>query len=541
MLIIEIKQAETALADGRLDEAFDLLQSAEVRSHRRGQELIGQLSRALVDRAKQHYAAGRLPQTMADCEKASRLAGNQPDVAELRAIVARALVAKQSDQQQRAQRFAAAKARIEQGQLSMGAGLLEGAAADDEQARGLREDLEIRRSTAESLLGKAAAALASDDWEGAIGQLAQARSLHATDSRVTELLNRISRLVGEKLREAMTAGRLDLAELLLQRLRRLGERTLEVDQAERVLQQCRQAWEYVDRSQPRLAEQVLRRLTTVLPDAKWLDRALENVAHVGEAIEQVRGGPLGFMAERTGGGAAPVVSQPRRAENVVIAGASEAPRAAGEAVAVRFAAPAAATTPPGAPLSRFLLQVDGAGSYCVFHSAQVTVGPVSSSPVADLGLIGDPGMPTVAIQRSEDDYFLRTAKPIAVNQRTCTSKLLAAGDRIALSPRCHVTFMVPNPASTSAVLDFSGARFPRGDVRRAILLDRELIIGPGPAAHVRVDQMTEPVVLHIRDGRLWCQAKAEVTINGQTAGFQAELPLGSHVRVASLSFAVTEG
>ena len=49
MLILRLKQAETAVADGRLDEAFEIVQSEQIRQHRRGQKLIGRLAGAFVD------------------------------------------------------------------------------------------------------------------------------------------------------------------------------------------------------------------------------------------------------------------------------------------------------------------------------------------------------------------------------------------------------------------------------------------------------------------------------------------------------------
>ena len=48
MLILRIKQAEHALADGRLDEAYDIVAAREkdLRGNRGGQELAGELARA---------------------------------------------------------------------------------------------------------------------------------------------------------------------------------------------------------------------------------------------------------------------------------------------------------------------------------------------------------------------------------------------------------------------------------------------------------------------------------------------------------------
>jgi hypothetical protein len=169
--------------------------------------------------------------------------------------------------------------------------------------------------------------------------------------------------------------------------------------------------------------------------------------------------------------------------------------------------------------TKFILQVDGAGSFLVVRQPAVTIGPISSSRIPDIALIAEPATPVASLDRVEDDYFLRSA--------TNGSKLLTSGDRISLSPRCRLTFSVPNPSSTSAVLDLTTGRFPRGDLRRVILLDRDIVIGPGATAHARADHVIEPVVLHVRDGRLWCRT--------------VQVPVGSPTSVAGVSFVVTRG
>jgi hypothetical protein len=147
--------------------------------------------------------------------------------------------------------------------------------------------------------------------------------------------------------------------------------------------------------------------------------------------------------------------------------------------------------------TKFLVQVDGAGTYLISRQPVTAFGPISSSQAPDVGLIADPGAAPVSIERVDDDYFLRIPG--------APGKLLASGDRIGISPRCRLIFTQPNPSSTTAVLDLSAGRFPRADLRRVILLDRDLVIGPGSTAHIRSDQLTEPIVLNVRDGKLWCR------------------------------------
>jgi hypothetical protein len=92
---------------------------------------------------------------------------------------------------------------------------------------------------------------------------------------------------------------------------------------------------------------------------------------------------------------------------------------------------------------------------------------------------------------------------------------LSDGDRIALSGRFEIRFLLPNAASTTAVLDLTGARMPRQDVRRIILLDESIILGSASTAHVRARGLDENVVLHLRHGRLQCRVGTTADRNGE--------------------------
>jgi hypothetical protein len=189
--------------------------------------------------------------------------------------------------------------------------------------------------------------------------------------------------------------------------------------------------------------------------------------------------------------------------------------------------------------SKFVIQVDGAGSAMVVRQPVVTIGPVSSSRVPDIGLSAEPNAPVVTIERAAADYFLR-GSVFAVNDRPAGDRLLASGDRIAITPRCRIGFLVPSAASTSAAIDLIGARFPRADVRRVVLMDRDLVIGPGASSHVRCDTTPEPIVLHVRDNRLFVRATAEVEVEGKPMDRVSGIPIGAHVRVGLVSFVVTK-
>jgi len=87
VLFLRLKQAASAIADGRLDEAFDIVQPEDIRQHHRGQKLIGRLARALARRGQENLEAERIQLALVDCNKAEKLAGNTSDVAKLRSAI----------------------------------------------------------------------------------------------------------------------------------------------------------------------------------------------------------------------------------------------------------------------------------------------------------------------------------------------------------------------------------------------------------------------------------------------------------------------
>ena len=211
---------------------------------------------------------------------------------------------------------------------------------------------------------------------------------------------------------------------------------------------------------------------------------------------------------------------------------------------LRLAAGAQPTAPQGSPLPPIIarprqtqnpsldvvLHVDGVGGFRVIDRPIVNIGPVSSSHPVDVPLMADATLPAITIARSEEDYFLHSTRPVLVNDKPTTSKLLAHGDRIGLGTRCRITFRRPSAASASAVLDLSGTRLPQGDIRHIILMDREMIIGPGASAHVRADDLETPVVLQRREGKLICK------INGDSN----ELIPGNHVKLGPIGIVVAK-
>ncbi|MFC1781584.1 hypothetical protein ACFLZ8_04925, partial [Planctomycetota bacterium] len=115
MLILRLKQAESAVADGRLDEAFEIVRSEQIREHSRGQKLIGKLARAFAKRGWNNLNAERIQLALADCNKAEKLAGNITDVAKLRSQICSEMEQKRLRDKHRSLNIVQAEEQIQNG------------------------------------------------------------------------------------------------------------------------------------------------------------------------------------------------------------------------------------------------------------------------------------------------------------------------------------------------------------------------------------------------------------------------------------------
>ncbi|MBN1361707.1 MAG: hypothetical protein JW993_14010 [Sedimentisphaerales bacterium] len=526
MLILRIKQAECALADGRLDEAFEVARADDVRRHRHGQRLVGRLTRALIQRGQTSLDAGQLQPALADCNKAERLGGNLPEIARLRAAVCAAMAQQQQGHQQEALRVAQAKRRIADGWHSVGAQILGDASADDGQAQLLRQELVAVRLQTEDALAKAEQALKHGDVEAAVDLIRAAGIAQNKNGQVGGLLREIRRQATEQVRSRLEQGRIDRAQSLLQRLTPLNGDCEEVEDLRRALTQCHEAAELVAAGNPGAALPLLRKAKAICPSARWLDKVLADVRQAVEALAELDAGPLGLSIAD----ASHCRSQNADCRLESFPAANPHP----EICNPKFEKMGTEDLP-----SQFVMQMDGIGSYLVFRNARVTVGPISSSSRPMLGLMAEPDLPVISIERVDGDYFVRSDKTIEVNGQPVKEKLLADGDAIALSARCRMRFRLPNPASETAMLMLSGARLGRPDIRHVILMGRDILAGPYTNNHVQTEHLDENVTFFVQNDRLLCRAAQPVSVGERPMQPSVGLTVDTPIRVGSLSMVLT--
>jgi hypothetical protein len=520
VLILRLKQCEVCLGDGRLDEAFEIARQPDVRSHRRGQDLLNRLTKALVARGGKHLAADQIQQAKADCDKAALLGGNLPDISRLQSDIGQAMLVREEANRKVAQALATAKHHAMQGQLTVGQHILAGVSAADARIDGLKADLVGRRTALDSCIAKATQALKSGDWEAAIDHLSPVSRGNVQDAELRELCGKISNQLIDQATEVIESGRLDQSGALLRGLDRLPIQNARAEIHRTTIEQCRVAYKAIEEARPQDAEEILRRLAVLWPKAKWLSAAAEQARELGDMFATLHGSPLSLVAFSTQNNA---VSPARGPMQLPFPNANPRP---------------AAPRPVNGINQSFCLHVDGIGSFQIFTGSAITLGPISGSRSVDLPLMVDASAPTVTISRSDEDYFLKSSRPVQVNESPMVSKLLGNGDRIGLGTRCRITFRRPSAASSSAVLDFSGTRLSDSSIRQVVLLDRELIMGPGPAAHIRADELTAPVVIQRRGETITCRCAAEISIDGKPAGRNADIQPGANVAIGPVRFVI---
>lgn len=517
------------MADGRLDSAFELVQAKDIREHRRGQKLINRLAEAFAKRGRENLEAERIQLALTDCNKAEKLAGNTADVAKLRSAICSEMEQKRLRSRHRSFKVAQARQCIQDGRLSAGEEILKDAGDRDSQAGIVLQQAAVARLHTSEAIEKAERALQRNDLDVAIDFVLKTGAAGSQNERVIELVSKIRSLAVRRIKENFETGRLDLAESLLQRVSPIADGWGEISELGSALSQCSKAAGYVAAGRPREAVNLLRKVKLTCPSAKWLGTVTEQSRQAAELLDELTASPLGLnIAEKQN-----MEIETRQTRNEAHSDSEEYQQAMSNK---RNSDNRDESSIP----AEFLMQIDGIGSFYVLRDASITVGPVSSSARPTVGLMVDPNLPAVTIERSDDDYFIRSTSPVRVNDATTTDKLLVDSDRISLSPRCGMKFNIPNPASTTATLSLPSARLGRADIRRIILMDRDILIGPTEGSHIIAESLNDTVALFTQNGRLLCRTKEKIMVDDKTFGSTAGLPLNKQITIGQISLVLTE-
>ncbi len=523
-----LKAIEEAMEAGRLDEARQLLAAPEVRDHARAGELRSRLAEALLARVRSHEAAGRYAEALLDLDRAAEAGAKTDVVATLRDWVRGVAAREQKAEMERRRRLEAARDRIDAGSLVAGREMLADLAADT-QAERLQQAADQRERDARRRLDEARQMLDAGRYADASRALERARGLAPHAAELVRLEAEVVRQVIERVRGAMTAGRLDVARDLFTQLGNVGADLVERSECERILDDLQAAAEAIARADWSGAKRTVLRLKTRLPDSSWLVEAAEQLGQIDDLVTAVHAGPLGTTPPVREGPGGPK-GRPSRESPAVrlqppgLDETSMLPRPAASP------APAAA----GVPAAGFRLLVDGAGSFLILRQDRVTIGRAGGPDApADIALQADLSAIHAEIARVDEDYFLFAHKPAMVNGRVVSQRLLEDGDRIELARHVRMTFHLPSRRSASAVLDLGGSQRLSGDVRRVVLFDRHATLGPTTSHHIVVPGSYGTVAVVERAGNLYARPASERGAE-QGSGEAAPLTDGVPVEVAGM-------
>ena len=324
------------------------------------------------------------------------------------------------------------------------------------------------------------------------------------------------------MRAELIAGRLDRAEWLLGRLGEFLDASAELATLAPIPTQANRIAKLLESANFAEASIELRRLSGVLPEAKWLGEVLAKTEQAAGLHQELLSTPFRLSGNMTAVRMRPAPAYERPSRPLP-----------GHSPVARNERSIGDNSSFSGTDQAWLLQVDGAGSTLLVTSPRVMLG----SRKVDIPLRGFSGAAPATIERTGGDYLIDSDSDVEVGGRKAKRKLLSADESLGFGRRCRVRFRLPNPASTSAVLELNGPQLERQDVRRIVLLDDALIAGPAKTSHVVASSVETPCVLLHQDGEFFLR-RGIVSQRGKREAAQPIRP-GESVELAGARFTLT--
>ncbi len=187
---------------------------------------------------------------------------------------------------------------------------------------------------------------------------------------------------------------------------------------------------------------------------------------------------------------------------------------------------------------RFVLWIDGVGGFLVCLAPRVTFGQATAHGPVDVPLFADVSRLHAELSRDGEGYVLESARDVMVNGSNSKRTILRTGDRVTLGATCQFVFHQPVPISPSARLELvSGHRLPVA-VDGILLMAENLILGPGPQAHVVLPDAAGSLVFFRSQDGIGFRCPGEFHIDNRPHRDRATLPLPCHVASEHVSFAL---
>lgn len=446
MFNLDLKRAETALHAGRLEDACRILRSSLAIRHANGQKLIDQLVSALLDRSEEYFEQQNMSQARRDAELAAKLGGRQVRVTKM-------------------------LTQIDAKDVSMARH------ASHERQQRVRD--EITRLVAAEMHDEAIARFCklqygnppSDDF----AQLIEPSVTQLTDRAHSDLV----------------AGLLDRCETTLRLLSEAGFRGSVQQELRIQLNRCYNIRNAVERSDYVEANRELKLLARKILGATWIDEMIESVQVCLDQVESVKAGPVGLLDRPS--------FMPSTRQGSLAMGHWDR-----RSCMDRQTDQKDRSNQDRPSTVRSILQVDHLGSLLLVQGDICSVGTATTSN-CDVTLQTDGSKDRILICRDGEDYFASSRKAFFVNDLLAERHLLNHGDTIHVGKRGRLKYSRPVPASSTAILQISGNRMKRRDIRAIVLMDDAIMFGQN-RGHFRLPNFKSPIILRaaesLRDGFL---------------------------------------
>lgn len=513
MFSIQLKQIETAIAAGRLDEAYGLLIATPHREHRNGQHIADKLVARLIDRCRNHLQENRFGDAQSDLQKAKLLAGRQPEIADLSQQIADQQGEHSRRDAQQREAVEAAKIQAELGLFTLGQNLL----PSGPQPSRLSAEIERKRLIAADAADRLQRSIESGDWQAGIAVL---------QSLAPEI--RRHRLVADKIRaaiepivelgiEALQQGRPDRAVDIANLIGDLQHDSSGLSDLRSASQLCIRAFAYLSDDGYRDADRQLALLQYLIGDCPWLSETRNSLAELIQHDRLIRSGPLGLLQDRQIQTVTPSTARRPGPENRPVA------KPAGDSNHL-------------AGLVN-LLRVDDLGSILLLDADVVSIGPSSKSKRFDIPIQTDGPTLPLTIRRTGEDYFAESECEFQLNDRPTRQRLLSPGDSIGFGRRGRLKFRKPVAASGSAVLQLTGAGLPRREIRHIALMSDSLLFCAS-GGHFSLSNCEHPIVVFL--GPQGYAVKYAGTGVSGSGGEVHPLSLGRSVLVGETRFTLNQ-
>ena len=168
----------------------------------------------------------------------------------------------------------------------------------------------------------------------------------------------------------------------------------------------------------------------------------------------------------------------------------------------------------------------------------MTFGQATALGPVDVPLFADVSRLHAELSRDGEGYVLESARDVMVNGSNSKRTILRTGDRVTLGATCQFVFFQPVPISPSARLELvSGHRLPVA-VDGILLMAENLILGPGPQAHVLLPESAGTIVFYRSQDGIGLRCPGEFHIDNRPHRDRATLPVPCHVASEHVSFAL---